>query len=163
MNEEAESKERAIARPCLIALLNAELALVGGLHWPLRGFTVGETRYGDAGYGDWTGFYDWLRSPHGRVLGVRYCLQDYTEFLLGYTEKLAYVLAKPSHYIEVYFSDEREFDPRVSDDQDFLYSAIFRSSDGSYAIAFGAEDLQKSAQQNLAGMEVRWRVASAWE
>lgn len=133
--------ERSRERPCLVALLQPRLTLAKGLTWPQKAFVVNGKEYRDAGFGEWTGFYDWLRAPDGALLGVRYWLDTSTEFLEVYARNLSYVSVDPSRSIEVYFSDRRAFEPRLSADQAFLYDALFRAADGEYAIAFGAEEL----------------------
>ncbi len=143
MNEQPNSGqiESAIERPCLVAVLQPRLVLAKGLTWPQRAFVVHGKEYRDVGLGEWTGFYDWLRAADGSLLGVRYWLNASTEFLATYTASLSYVIVDPSRSIEVYFSDRRALEPKLSCDQAFLYDAVFRAGDGEYAIAFGAEDL----------------------
>jgi hypothetical protein len=106
-----------------------------------KGFRRQRKEYRDAGLGEWTGFYDWLKAADGSLLGVRYWLNASTEFLATYAAGLAYVIVDPSRSIEVYSSDRRALEPKLSCDQAFLYNAVFRAGDGEYAIAFGAEDL----------------------
>jgi hypothetical protein len=133
--------DRSRERPCIVALLKPRLTLAKGLSWPQRAFVVDGKEYRDAGFGEWTGFYDWLRASNGALLGVRYWLDASTKFLEGYARNLPYVSVDPSRCIEVYFSDQRAFEPKLSADQAFLYDALFRAADGEYAIAFGAEEL----------------------
>lgn len=143
MTDQSDSvpTEGSRERPCLVALLQPRLTLAKGLTWPQRAFVVSGKEYRDAGFGEWTGFYDWLRASDGALLGVRYWLNASTEFLEVYARHLPYVSIDPSRCIEVYFSDQRAFEPKLSTDQAFLYDALFRAADGEYAIAFGAEDL----------------------
>ena len=51
--------------------------------WPLTGFVIGSKQYRDANFGQWTGFYDWLRDSKEQVLGVRYWPFEDTEFLIA--------------------------------------------------------------------------------
>lgn len=143
MNEQPRSApiEGAIERRCLVAVFQPRLVLAKGLTWPQRAFVVKGKEYRDVGLGEWTGFYDWLRAADGSLLGVRYWLNSSTEFLATYANSLRYVIVDPSRSIEVYFSDHRAFEPKLSCDQAFLYDAVFRAADGEYAIAFGSEDL----------------------
>ena len=145
-----QSDTPLIKRPCLITLLKPQVALARGLSWPQKAFIVDGKKYFDAGYGEWTGFYDWLRSSDGALLGVRYWLDKSTQFLEVYARKLSYVRVDPSRCIEVYFSDQRAFESKLSADQAFMYDALFRAVDGEYAIAFGAEDL---SEEDLAFFE----------
>ena len=66
-----------------------------------------------------------LRLAEGKLLGVRYWLDQGTEFLVDHTKRVEYVQAVPSRHIEIYFSERRAIDPRLSCDQAFLYDAIF--------------------------------------
>ena len=67
----------------------------------------------------------------------------------------------PSRSIEVYFSDRRAFEPRLSVDQAFLYDALFRTADGEYGIAFGAEELSLGDFEVLAQSGMRSAEARA--
>jgi hypothetical protein len=147
-------------RQCLLVVLRPQLALAKNLQWPLQGFVLDGSSYRDVGFGDWTGFYDWLRDANENVLGVRYWLRDDTEFLVGYAKGLGYVQAdQPSHYIEIYFSQRREIVPKLSSDQDFLYDSVFRSDDGVYAIGFGIGGLSELDMRSLQSIEIGWAKA----
>src|SRR5271170_2270004 len=106
-------------KPCILAILGPQLVLARGARWPLRGFALDGHDYWDAGLGEWTGFYDWLRAPRGRVIGVRYWVQQDTEFLAEYTKRLDYVKVDPKRHIEVYFSSDRAIEAKLSCDQEF--------------------------------------------
>jgi hypothetical protein len=133
--------------------------LARDLQWPLKGFVSDGRSYHDAGFGDWTEFYDWLRDSEGNVLGVRYWLRADTEFLAEYSRGMSYVQATPSRHIEIYFSEVRKADPQCSCDQDFLYDAIFCSEDGEYAIAFGTGGLSESDLRSLESLGANWVAA----
>jgi hypothetical protein len=137
-------------------ILRSQLTLAKDLRWPLKGFAVGDKRYHDAGFGAWTAFYDWLRDSEGKLLGVRYWLEQDTEFLVDYTKRLGYVEAVPARHIEIYFSERRAVDPKLSCDQAFLYDAIFRSDDGEYAIGFGVEELSDDNLRSLQDATAEW-------
>jgi len=145
-----------LGRRCLLVVLRPQITLAKNLRWPLKGFVVDGISYRDAGFGDWTEFYDWLRDGAGNILGVRYWLRSDTEFLVEYAQKLGYVEADPARHIEIYFSERRGVDPQLSTDQDFLYDAVFRSDDGVYAIGFGIGDLSEA---ELEGIETVWADA----
>lgn len=136
-------------------LLRPQLALAKDLTWPLQGFAVDNTEYHDVGLGEWTGFYDWLRDSDGGLLGVRYWLNSGTEFLVSHTQTLPYV-SRASNHIEIYFSERRVVDPKLSCDQAFLYDALFRSSHEEYAIAFGTEDLSRVDLEKLEETKAEW-------
>ncbi len=167
MNTEQQSiskpEESSSRGPCLLVILRPRLTLAKDVRWPLKGFAVGNKLYHDAAFGNWTGFYDWLRDAQGNLLGVRYTPFDETEFLTEQMKGLAYVKSDPPRHLEIYFSNRREFDATLSCDQEFLYDAVFRSDDGEYAIGFGMEELNES---NLRGLETRgaeWAVARPLE
>ena len=156
-------QESSTKRPCLIVILRAQLTLAKDVRWPLKGFVVGSKRYHDAAFGNWTGFYDWLRDARGSLLGVRYTPFNETEFLTERTKGLAYVKSDPPRHLEIYFSDRREFDDTRSCDQEFLYDAVFRSDDGEYAIGFGMEELSESDLRGLEETGAEWAVARPLE
>jgi hypothetical protein len=111
-------------RPCMVVVLGTELVLAKGLGWPMQEFTVEGKTYRDAGFGNWTAFYDWLRSSDSSLLGVRYWLRDDLRFLGNAVESRSYVEVEPGRQIEIYFSGRREVDQRLSCDQEFLYDAV---------------------------------------
>lgn len=148
-----------MTRPCMFVVLGNELTLAKELRWPLQEVTVGDATYEDAGFGNWTAFYDWLRSSDSTLLGVRYWLRDDLVFLEGTTKELGYVKSDPGRYLEIYFFDRRDVDPQRSADQEFLYDAVFRSSDGTYAIGFGMEGLTDADIEHLTKSGVRWDTA----
>jgi hypothetical protein len=150
-------------KPCLLVILRPQLTLARDLHWPLKGFVLGEKQYRDANFGEWTGFYDWLRDRDGNLLGVRYTPFEETEFLTQEMSVLGYVKTDPPRHLEIYFSERREFDEKLSCDQEFLYDAIFRSDDGEYAIGFGMEELSESNLRGLERIGAKWAVARPLE
>src|ERR1700719_2322678 len=85
--------ERPSKRPCLLVILHSRLTLARDLRWPLKGFVVDNKKYLDAAFGNWTGFYDWIRDMDGNLLGVRYAPFEDTEFLIEHTTRLSYVKA----------------------------------------------------------------------
>lgn len=155
--------ERPGKRPCLLVILHPRLTLARDLRWPLKGFVVGNKQYRDAAFGDWTGFYDWLRDVNGDLLGVRYTPSDATEFLIEHATKLSYVKADPSRHIEIYFSENRTTDPKRSCDQEFLYDAVFRSGEDDYAIGFGIEELSEADLHSLENAGAEWVTADPLE
>lgn len=143
-------------RPCLLVVLRPKLTLAKSPAWPLKGFALDSKEYRDAALGEWTGFYDWLRDADGSLLGVRYWLNEGTEFLAQQAHALDYVSVDPSRFIEIYFSDRRQVAPKLSADQDFLYDPVFRSDDGEYALGFAMEDLGESDLRNIEKAQADW-------
>ena len=90
--------------------------------------------------GEFTGFYDWLRDSEGQLLGVRYWLDGTTDFILEQHRSLPYV-RDAGGAIEVYFGLSRAVDALKSADQEFLFSAVFKSLAGVCALAFDIEGL----------------------
>lgn len=156
--ENKESQETD-PNPCLLVLFRSTLTLARDVRWPLAGFSIGEEKYYDASFGDWTGFYDWLRDAEGGLLGIRYTPFEQTEFLTRELKDLHYVQADPPRHLEIYFSERREIDPKRSCDQAFLYDAVFRSDKGGYAIGFGMEELSESNLRSLEKAGAEWAVA----
>ncbi len=146
-------------RPCMLVVLGNELTLAKELCWPLQEVTVENTTYRDAGFGNWTAFYDWLRSSDSTLLGVRYWLRDDLSFLGESVQSRDYAEVEPGRQIEVYFSEGRQVDQKLSCDQEFLYDAVFRSSDGTYAIGFGMEGLTDADIEHLTRSGIRWATA----
>jgi hypothetical protein len=153
------SGQYSLARPCLLVIFRPQLTLARGLRWPLDGFRIGDKRYRQADFGDWTGFYDWLRDSETNLLGVRYWPFKQTEFLIDHLQGRSYVKADPSRHVEIYFSEGRGVNAKLSCDQEFLYDAVFRADDGEYAIGFGVEELGRSEMHSLEEAVAQWVVA----
>jgi hypothetical protein len=145
-------------RLCLLVILRPKLTLAKSPGWPLKGFALNGKEYRDAALGEWTGFYDWLRAADGTLLGVRYWLNEETEFLTQEAEGLPYANVDPSRFVEIYFSDRRDIEPQQSADQDFLYDPVFRSDDGEYALGFAIKDLNESELRSIENAQANWCV-----
>ncbi len=122
----------------------------------MKGFRLGETAYTEENFGAWTGFYDWLRDSDKNVLGVRYWPFKECEYVIERLEKLWYVKPNFPRDLEIYFSDRRSFDPKLSNDQDFVYDAIFRSDNGEIALGFGIESLTEADLMSLQKTQAVW-------
>jgi hypothetical protein len=146
-------------RPCMAIVLGTDLVLAKELRWPMQEFTVENKTYEDAGFGNWTAFYDWLRSSDSSLLGVRYWLRDDLHFLGDSVKNKDYAEVEAGRQIEIYFSGRREVDQNLSCDQEFLYDAVFCSSDGTYAIGFGMEGLTEADIDHLTNAGVKWAEA----
>ena len=156
---EALIGENAQARECLLVMLQPQLVLSKIRPWPLAGFMCEGKHYRDAGFGEWTEFYDWLRDSDSNVLGVRFWLSSETEFLADYAREMPYIQIDPSRYLEIYFSERRGVNQARSCDQDFLYDGIFRSDDGQYAIGFGMGGLNEADVCSLQTAKAKWAEA----
>lgn len=111
----------------------------------------------EVGSGNWSIFYDWLRDADSNLLGVRYIgpFSD-ADALIAHIKNLDYVRVTPSRDLEIFFSEKRVSDPRLSGDQDFVYDAVFRSNDGEYAIGFGIDDMRQADLMGLERAPVGW-------
>jgi hypothetical protein len=92
-------------------------------------------------------------------LGIRYWVQDDSEFLAELAMELPYAQVTPSRHIEIYFSDLRCADPNLSCDQTSLYDEIFHADDGAYATGFAMDDLSESGIESLRITEAAWTEA----
>ncbi len=79
---------------------------------------LADVDYVDSGAGDWLGFYDWLRSPRGEVIGVQQWIDDASAF--PFSAKFEGVEASVKRdVLRVYFGQSRDVDEANSCDQDF--------------------------------------------
>jgi hypothetical protein len=130
---------------CLVVVCTDEIATAVVPCCPERSFVFENDFYEDQGFGDFTGFYDWLRNAEGRVIGVRYLPADELEFLCNAIAQLPYVVVDPQiNSIELYFSDDRSIDESVSNDQEFGDNRLFKSASGTFALSFNASEVLNS-------------------
>ena len=137
------------ARTGVIVLLRSKLALALAPTWPIKTFTANGHVYLPVGP-EWSGFYDWLRSERGFVLGIRYHPNEDTNFLLKDAAGLSYATVGPYEDLCIFFGEDRAFDPAQSQDQDFAYDQVYSSAAGS-AICFSAENLSAAQLDELLG------------
>lgn len=127
-------------RTCLLITLRPKLGMAIVPDWPIRTLTVDGQIYRPVGP-EWSGFYDWLRSKDGEVIGVRYHVTEDTRFLLKEASALNYAMIGQHEDVCIFFGDNRAFDPARSDDQDIAYDQVFVSNGEGSAICFSAENL----------------------
>jgi hypothetical protein len=151
-----EIADEASPRDCLIVLLRPKVALAFTSGWPIESFRVDDMTYRDSGLGDWTGFYDWLRNPAEQVVGVRYWPADPHEALFAAARRLCYSHIEPAGALELRFSEAESINPQSSNDQEFLYDAVFRSTAGEWAIAFDTAALERSDLEHIRGCGADW-------
>jgi hypothetical protein len=88
------------------------------------------------------GFYDFLRNRDGVVIGIR-MLPFSSDFLIDYAASLAYIYVDPARvYLEIYLREYR----RSADgpaEQAFGDDAIWRNSQGTYALQLGTGELSE--------------------
>lgn len=100
--------------------------------------------YRDAGLGNFSGFYDWLRDAGGSVIGVRYLPFEASRAVCDAVVTFPYVDVTANHSsLAVFFSAERAFDPASSDDQAFGGNRVFVAADGAYALTFDLDSLDE--------------------
>jgi hypothetical protein len=140
------------ARNCLLIVLRSEIGLATVPAWPITTLSVDGHAYQPTGP-EWSGFYDWLRSGDGTVLGVRYHSTEETQFLLEEAKRLNYASVGVHGDLCIFFGENHAFDPAQSEDQDFAYDQIFVASVMGSAICFSTDNL--SAEQVAAVMKDR--------
>ena len=103
----------------------------------------------DTGIRTLVGFFDWLRTDDELVIGVRLTIfDDELDYLVPEFARPAYVHQPDSVIVEIFFTEERQFNPELSNDQDFLDNWIYLSTDGLYAISFDARYAIESLRTN---------------
>lgn len=141
----------------LVIVFKPQLTLALVVGHPMDELILGGVRYRDAGYGEWTGFYDWLRDSKGRVIGVRYWPDD-ARFLLDTLHLFPYAMIPDNKFFaEIYFSKTRAVAKKKSHDQDFLFDKIFVADNGEYAIAFDTSLITPDQLKDIrASAEADW-------
>jgi len=104
----------------------------------------GESRFIDAGLGDWTGFYDWLRNSQSEIIGVRFCPFEQAQFLCELPALGQWVKITPQRALMVFFGSECDYREDLSDDQAFEEARILKSTAGRYALLLGCSDLENN-------------------
>lgn len=95
---------------------------------------LADADYVDSGAGDWLGFYDWLRSCQGKVMGVQQWIDDASAF--PFPTKLEGVDADCKRgVLRIYFGHSRDVDEANSCDQDFGHNRLLVAGE-SVALTF---------------------------
>jgi hypothetical protein len=141
---------------CLLVILRPTLTLSSVDVWPLSEIRIDKTDYLDTGLGEWTGFYDWLRCDDGMVMGVRYWPAIPNNPLFDAARSLPYVTIGTAGSLDITFSPSKKFDPTQSQDQEFMYDAVFRSKTGEWAIAFDTMALKENDWEHLRQLPATW-------
>lgn len=100
------------------------------------------SQFTDTGYGDWTGFYDWLRKD-GAIVGMRYWPFEQTHFLLASVLPDSDLVIDPVGVILVFFGTMSSFDEEASCDQSFEECRVLRKENDEYALVVGLSDLSR--------------------
>lgn len=88
----------------------------------------------------WLGFYDWLKTREGRVIGIRLHV-DSSDTLSLVSRHAGPGVAIANRAISIRISIEDTVDELLSDDQDFGDNEVFVGRDGSLAITFFSPDV----------------------
>ncbi len=109
-------------------------------------------RYQKCSQDEDNGFYDWLRSVNGEIIGVRW--YPYYGALIGkqvrYLKELKNIILDDDLLcITIYFDDQRIIDEPHSCDQDFLGNYLYFSKAGKCAISFTIETLTEKERLSL--------------
>ena len=136
----------------LLVILGEKLELVSVNDLPLLNFYVGQERFRDLGFGDATGWYDWLVTEDDMPVGVRYIPRGESEELAVTLRRLRSVAA--SNYddvaVEIFFDVSRSFDPSRSNDQAMGGNRLYGSEAGRYAVSFEMKWLLPKARDWIA-------------
>jgi hypothetical protein len=133
----ADRADAAKPAPCLLVALLPEIDLRLLAECPGEVYQAGDRLFRDQGFGDWTGFYDWLRDARGEIIGVRYWPFADTQFVTDRVRDLSYArVAADRSFVEIRL---RPGDPdqQGSDDQDFGNNRLLTTSAGELALSFG--------------------------
>lgn len=150
---------------CLLIGLGSDLFLSFAPRWPIKRLSAKGRRYERVGvYGTLTMFYDWLRDSSGRLIGVRFYPLDAGLLLklssLRYVETRTYQNVTwrsiAEGEVEIYFGDDRDLDPAISVDQDFLYSDHFETASGDMLFAFVTAPFTEQEWEGIRRAQVHW-------
>jgi hypothetical protein len=123
-------------------------------------FDLGEDRYQDAGLGYHNGFYDFLRSRTGLIIGVRLMPTPDAEALLtkeiSPTEFLHFAPDGQLRVLLIFWAGTQAFDPEISSDQCFGDNTLYRGErSGRLAITFGIDLLPPKEKTSLISLANR--------
>jgi hypothetical protein len=111
-------------------------------------------RYRDAGHGDFTGFYDWLRQANENLVGLRWWPFEWPVFLFDVLGSRAYSSVDPAkRFVDIWSTSERTFVPELSKDHDFGGNKIFVSESLEYLLSFHVDRLSPQALERLVGKD----------
>lgn len=100
---------------------------------------LGDDLFRDSGLGDWLGFYDWLRTRSGEVIGVRVWIDEVNEQIRAAGSCANVISGRDCFPLSIYFGDSREFEEELSCDQDFGSNMLLLSSN-AFALTFKAPE-----------------------
>jgi hypothetical protein len=110
----------------------------------------GET-FVDGGLGSWIGFYDWLRTSHREVVGVRTWISGPEVEAIRRELSRNNAVDVCANDVRVWFAECRRFEESISDDQDLGTHRIMRNDAGELAFTFNVEGLSAEEIEALTG------------
>jgi hypothetical protein len=108
-------------------------------------------KFADSGAGSWIGFYDWLRSDRGLLLGVRSWLSPSEAALIDATARAhPDVELSTNGELRIWFSSRRDLSEWLSGDQSMGDHRLMVSDTGAYAFTFDLDALSEAEIKNMA-------------
>ena len=108
-------------------------------------FDAEGVHYEDVGLGYHNGFYDFLRSRSGTIIGLRYLPDPDAENLLKNvfeSENLRFAQDGQLRVLLIFWGQDQDFDPATSSDQYFGDNVIYQAKgSGKLAIGFAIDPL----------------------
>jgi hypothetical protein len=104
----------------------------------------------ESGLGASIGFYDWLRRSDGSLVGVRTWLSQESEIhkFRNQLVKCSRIEWGKNHFI-LFFSDKRDFEDKLSDDQELGAHRLAISADGVALLTYDVALLSKEEMLSL--------------
>lgn len=96
------------------------------------------------------GFYDWLRTPQRKVVGLRLTIDERPD-LYGLIPSAPYVVRDSQDIINFLFSSHEEIDQDASMDQDFDESRVYVDELGETILSFYADSLTSEELDRITG------------
>ena len=105
-----------------------------------------------ANLGEVTVFYGWLRTPSAKVIGIRLCrefMKDNGE-VFSSAKALKYCQVAYVRALEIFFGNERKYQPELSGDQGFGHSSAWKAtSKGNLACSIDTDWLKPGDLDHL--------------
>jgi hypothetical protein len=118
-----------------------------------KSFELQGDHFQDVGFGHHNGFYDFLRSQVGRIIGIRYFPAAQAEVTLKAVaagEHITRTSAEKMTALLIFWGADRHFNPEFPSDQYFGNNFIYRSNkSGALAVGFGIDILTADEKASL--------------
>lgn len=122
------------------------------ISWPTSQVSINGESFEDAGAGDTNGFYDFLRLPQRRIVGVRFTPFVEHSLICGSAAQgqgLRVTGTAPTASVELLWGGDHAYSEALSTDQFMDYNYIFKSPQQTYAVTFGFSHLEESEINDL--------------